>query len=591
MATVRSESRQGLSTVTVVFREGSEPYRARQIVAEALAEIGSSLPAGAGAPKVSPLTSSTMDLLKVGFTSERLTPAQLRDLVQWKVRPRLLAVPGVARATVFGGEVRRLEVRVRPADLAARDLGVGDVVSAVRAATGVSGAGYIDAPEQRVLVETSGQARGASELAAAPLAAVAGTIPARIGEVADVVEGPGPINGDALIMGRPGVLVSMSSQYGANTLDATHAVEAAMRELAPALHAQGVKVEAGLHRPANFIGSALGGIGDDLVIGAVLIAVVLLLFLRDVRTAAISFLSIPLALLTAVVVLERLGGTVNTMTLGGLAVALGVVVDDAVIDVENIVRRLRERPPEVDVRRVILDAAVEVRAPVVYATAMLALALSPVLLLHGLQGAFFSPLAGAFIVATLASLAVAVLVTPPLALLLLSRARLHAEPRAVLRLKDAHGALLRRTLAAPRLAVAAAAASLLVTVGGFALFPQELLPSFREGHYVLGVSGPPGTSLAVMRDYGVRISRDLLAIDGVGTVEQQLGRSEGGEDAFGTERTEFHVELRPHLSAGRQEAVEHRIHEVLDGYPACRRRSSPSSATASASRSRARPPP
>ena len=567
VATVRSESQQGLSTVSVIFREGAEPYRARQIVAEALSAIGASLPAGAGPPKVSPLTSSTMDLLKVGFTSTKLTPMQLRELVQWTVRPRLLSVSGVARATVYGGEVRRLEVRVRPSDLAARDLGVADVLAAVKSATGVSGAGFIDTPEQRILVEAQGQPGGASDLAAAPLAPVSGSAPVRIGDVADVVDGAGPITGDALIMGRPGVLVSMSSQYGANTLEATQAVEAALRELEPALKAQSVAIAWGLHRPANFISSALGGIGEDLAIGAGLIAVVLFLFLRDLRTVLIAFVSIPLALLTAVVVIDRLGGTVNTMTLGGLAVALGVVVDDGVIDTENIVRRLRTRAPHASVVDTILAAAVEVRAPVVYATVMLALVLLPVLLLHGLQGAFFAPLAGAFIIATLASLAVAILVTPPLSLLLLSRARLHEEPRVLTRMKDVHARVLGRALGAPGLAVGAAALSLVVAVSGFALFKQELLPAFREGHFVLGVAGPPGTSLAVMRDYGQRISHDLLTIDGVQTVEQQLGRSEGGEDAFGTEKTEFHVELRPKLSGQAQDAVQERIHKVLDAYP------------------------
>lgn len=567
VATVRSESQQGLSIVVVVFREGAEPYRARQVVAEALSQIGASLPAGTGPPKVTPLTSSTMDLLKVGFTSDKLTPMQLRELVQWTIRPRLLSVPGVARATVYGGEVRRLEVRVRPRNLAARDLGVGDVLAAVKTATGVSGAGLIDTPEQRILIEAQGQPHGASDLAAAPLTALNGSVPVRIGDVADVVDGPAPVTGAALINGRPGVLVSMSSQYGANTLEATHAVEAALRELEPALKAQGVAINGGLHRPANFISSALGGIGEDLVIGALLIAVVLFLFLRDLRTVLIAFLSIPLALLTAVVVLDRLGGTVNTMTLGGLAVALGVVVDDGVIDTENIVRRLRTRPEGANVVDVILAAAVEVRAPVVYATLMLAMVLLPVLLLHGLQGAFFSPLAAAFIIATLASLAVAILVTPVLSLLLLNGARLRDEPRLLTRLKDGHARLLGRALGAPWLAVGAAVVSLAVAGAGLALFKQELLPTFREGHYVLGVAGPPGTSLAVMRDYGGRISRDLLAIDGVQSVEQQLGRSEGGEDAFGTERTEFHVELRPKLSAKAQDVVGERIHKVLDGYP------------------------
>jgi CzcA family heavy metal efflux pump len=566
VASVRSESQAGISVVTVIFSEGSDPYRARQVVSEALSEIGG-LPSGAQAPKVSPLTSSTMDLLKIGFTSDKLSPMQLRDLVQWTIRPRILSAAGVARATVYGGEVRRLEVRVRPADLAARDLGLSDVLAAVKASTGVTGGGYIDTPQQRILIEPRGQATTAADIAAAPLPSVAGAAPASIGDVAEVVDGAGPLNGDATIMGKPGVLLSISSQYGANTLEATHAVEAALAELEPSLKAQGVSVNKGLHRPANFISSALNGIADDLAIGAVLIAVVLFVFMRDLRTVAIAFVSIPLALLAAVIVLDRMGSTINTMTLGGLAVALGVVVDDAVIGTENIVRRLRAAQPGASPAEVILGASVEVRAPVIYATLMLALVLLPVLLLHGLQGAFFSPLAAAFIIATLASLAVAVLVTPPLALLLLKGARLHDEPGVLIRTKDWHERMLRHAVARPGWALGAVAIATVATVAGFMLFNSELLPSFREGHFVLGVQGPPGTSLSVMRDYGQRITKDLLEIDGIADAEQQIGRAEGGEDTWGTERSEFHVELKPGLSGARQDEIQAAIHKVLDSYP------------------------
>ena len=566
VAAVRSESISGLSVVKVIFAEGSDPYRARQVVSEAISEIGG-LPAGVSAPKVTPLTSSTMDLLKIGFTSDRLSPMELRDLVQWTVRPRLLSAAGVARATIYGGQVRRLEVRVRPSDLAARDLSLSDVLAAVKASTGVSGGGYIDTPQQRILIEPRGQATTAADVAAAPLPSVAGAAPASIGDVAEVVDGAGPLNGEALIMGKPGVLLSMSSQYGANTLQATHAVEAALAELEPALRARGVTVNKDLHRPANFISSALKGIADDLAIGAVLIALVLFLFMRDLRTVAIAFVSIPLALLTAVIVLDRMGSTINTMTLGGLAVALGVVVDDAVIGTENIVRRLRTAAPGAKVSDVILHASVEVRAPVIYATLMLALVLLPVLLLHGLQGAFFSPLAAAFIIATLASLGVAIVVTPPLALLLLNKARLHDEPGVLVRTKDWHQGLLARAIARPRWAVGATVVATAATVAGFLLFNSELLPSFREGHFVLAVQGPPGTSLAVMRDYGQRITKDLLVINGVKSAEQQIGRAEGGEDPFGTERSEFHVELKPGLSGKRQDEIQAGIHKVLDSYP------------------------
>jgi CzcA family heavy metal efflux pump len=566
VTSVRSESITGLSIVQVIFAEGSDPYRARQVVSEAVAETTASLPQGVKAPAVAPLTSSTMDLLKVGFTSEKLSPMDLRTLVDTVIRPRLLATPGVARATVYGGQIRRLEVRVRPDQLAARGLAFSDIINAVKASTGVSGGGFIDTDQQRILVTPSGQAKTAAEVAAAPIPTSDGSI-IHIGDVAEVRDGPAPLNGDALVMGKPGVMVSMSSQYGANTLRATQAVEAALSELKPSLDAQGVVLTGGLHRPANFIQTALSGIADDLAIGAVLIAVVLFAFMRDIRTVLVSFISIPLSLLAAIIVMNALGWTINTMTLGGLAVALGVVVDDAVIDVENIVRRLREAPDGAAPEDTILHASLEVRAPVIYATLVVAFVLLPVLMLHGLQGSFFSPLAASFILATLASLAVAVVVTPPLTLLLLRKARIHGEAAVLTRAKDWHDRMLARICGYPRLAVVGAVVAMIATGLGFALFNNELLPAFKESHFVLGVTGPPGTSLGAMRNYGEAITKDLLAIPGVQSAEQQIGRAEGGEDTWGTNKSEFHVELKPNLKAAAQDRIEKSIHDVLGDYP------------------------
>jgi len=562
---VRSDSIQGLSIVNVVFKDGADPYRARQIVTEALADA--QLPTGVGAPVVAPLTSSTMDLLNIGFVSDKLDPKALRDLAQWTIRPRLLAVPGVARAIVFGGEVRRIEVRVDPAALAARDLSLDDVLKAAQTSSTLSGGGFIDTSEQRILVVPKAQAASPADIAATVIPNSGGAV-VHIGDVAQVTDAPAPDFGDAVVMGRPGVLISTASQYGSNTLKVTRDVEAALHELEPALKAQGVTMYASnLHRPANFIETALSGITEDLVIGAVLIAIILFLFMGNLKTVLISFVSIPLSLMTAVMVMNGLGMSINTMTLGGLAVALGVVVDDAVIDVENIVRRLRERKPEDNILQVILHASVEVRAPVIYATLVVALILVPVLAMHGLQGAFFAPLALAFILATLVSLAVAILVTPALSLLFLKDTRLHKEAAPLRALKDWHEGVVSRVSQHPMPLIVIAAVASLVAAAGFAVFNSELLPSFREGHFVIAATSPPGTSLGVTRRYGISISKDLLAIDGVAGIEQQIGRAEGGEDTVGPEHSEFQLELKPHLTAARQDAIEKKIHEVLDGYP------------------------
>ena len=563
VTTVRSESIQGLSVINVVFVEGSEPYRARQIVAEAVSEAAGRLPAGVQPPRLGPLTSSTMDLLKIGFVGGR-DPRALRDLVRWTVVPRLLATPGVTRAIVFGGEQRRIEVRVRPADLIARNIAIGDIEAAVRAATTVRGGGFAETANQRILVEPTAGTPTARSLAQAVLPLGAG-LPVRLADIADVVDAETPKTGDALIMGKPGVLVGLASQYGANTLATTLKVEAALAELRPSIEAQGITIYPSLHRPANFIETALAGIRLDLLIGAGLIAFVLLVFLRDLRVAFIAFASIPLSLLAALIVLDRTGQTINTMTLGGLAVALGVVIDDAIVGVENIVRRLRDAPAGSGRAAIIEDASVEVRAPVVYATYVLALTIAPILFLTGLQGSFFGPLAWAFLLATLASLVVAITVAPALALLLLRNVRLHDEPRYVTWLKHAHARLLAPICRYPRFAVGATvavgvlAALMLTTFGG------ELLPAFRERHYVLQVNGPVGASIPWMKDLGRRITHDLLAIPGITTVEQQIGRAEAGEDTFPPHRSEFHVELGRVGGASEDKVLED-IRGVLSRY-------------------------
>ncbi|MBY0508866.1 MAG: efflux RND transporter permease subunit [Rhodospirillaceae bacterium] len=563
VATVRSKSIQGLSVIDVTFRAGESPYQARQVVAERIAQATARLPAGIGAPTLSPLTSSTMDLLKIGLVSEKLSPAELRDYAQWTLKPRLLSTAGVARINIFGGDLDRIEIRTRIADLIARNLTLRDVTTAVQSATLIRGGGYADTSSQRILIEPRGSAFAASDLATAVVAPSTAS-PVRLSDVADVLNAASPKFGDALVMGRPGVLLALSTQYGANTLTVTRDVEAALAELSPSMEAKGIAVYPALHRPANFIETALEGVRNDLLIGAFLIFIVLSAFTRDWRIALVAFVSIPFSLLAAIIVFDIFGTTVNTMILGGLAVALGVVIDDAVIGAENILRRLREHRTR-DVRDVILDAVIEVRAPVVYATLILTLTMAPVLFLSGLQGAFFSPLALSFVLAIFASLIVAVTLTPALALLLLGKTTAPQEPKFIHAIKSIHGRQIERIMERPKECLAATLTLSVLALGAFAAFGGELLPAFRERHYVLSVAGPSGASIEWMKSVGVRMSSDLLAIPGIATVEQQIGRAEAGEDTFPPNASEYHVELDKVSGTG-EERILRDIRAVLASY-------------------------
>jgi len=380
---IRSESIQGLSIVTANFREGTDIYRARQLLSEQLADVASKLPDGVSPPRLAPLTSSTMDLLKVGLLSDRLSPSELRAFAEWTIAPRLRAAPGVSSVTLFGGDVRELHVELDPERLAQADVSLEEVLDAARQSTGVRGAGFVETPAQRVLIETKGQAPTPAELAATVVRWRDGR-PVTLGDVARVVEGAGVKFGDCLIQGKPGVLVKTLSQFGANTLDATRAVEAVLAELEPAIRAAGIEIFPRIHRPANFIETAVSSLAHSLLIGAALVAAVLVLFLLDLKAAFISLTAIPLSLLTAVIVLRRLGLSLDTMTLGGLAIALGEVVDDAIIDVENISRRLREKADGRSLFQVVLDASLEVRGSVIYATCVVVLVFIPVVTMSGL---------------------------------------------------------------------------------------------------------------------------------------------------------------------------------------------------------------
>jgi CzcA family heavy metal efflux pump len=569
LATIRSQSIPGLSVIDIQFADNIDLYNARQGISERLAELGSSLPLGVGTPKLSPLTSSTMDLLLIGLVSDKLDPFALRDQADWVMKPALLAVPGVAHVIVYGGEVRQIQIQPDLARMTSYGFTLTDLADAARAALALKGAGFIDTAHQRILLQTPVPAPDPAAIANAVLT-VRDRTPITIGDIATVTQGAALKSGDALIQGRPGVLLSLASQYGANTLEVTRAVEAALAQLKPALNAQGVTIYPALHRPANFIEQALNSLEQSLVIAAILILAVLFLFLRDWRSALITFLAIPLSLLAATAVLERMGQTLNTMTLGGFAVALGVLVDDAIIGIENVLRRLGEnaaRPDPLPRLIVIRDATLEVRGPVIYATLVVIAVFLPELFSTSVQGHFVGPLALAFILAVLASLGVALTAAPALSGLLLAAGDYRPDTGWIERLKNWQWRSIGFVHDNFRAVMAVLAVLTVAAIAVLPFLPSSFMPDFKENHFVLQVNAStPGVSLAAMRRLGERISARMLALPYVATVSQQLGRAELGEDTNGTHETEFHVELKPGADVD-QNAAEDALRNIVTSYP------------------------
>ena len=544
---LRSGSVQGLSVITVVFRPSSDIYLDRQVVGERLSTLAGRLPTGIHTPVMTPLTSSTSIVMAIGLTWPGHPLMDLTTVADWTVKQRLLAVPGVAKIAIYGEEPRQIQLQFIPEKLIQFGLTVDDVIAAAREATGIRGSGFVDTPNQRIVIQTEGQSITADQLSKAVLFHRNGAN-VTLGDIGHVVDAPAPPIGAASIRGQRGLMLMVSSQYGANTLEVTRGLDQGLAELGPALSRQGIIMYPDVFRPADFIETALHNVRSSLLIGAALIVVVLFLFLFNLRTAAISCTAIPLSLLAAVIVLEKLGFSLNTMTLGGLAIAIGEVVDDAVIDVENIYRRLRENRASESPRpvfRVVFDASIEVRSAVVYATFAVILVFFPVLTMSGLAGRIFAPLGTAYILAILASLGVALTVTPALCFPLLGNRELPPqEPPVVHWSKAGYRKLLLEVEQSPRLVIVAVTVVIILGVAILPFLEGSFLPTLQEGNLTVHMTAVPGTSIGTSLRLGDQVTQALLKIPGVRSVAQRVGRAELGDDTSGTHSSEFEVSFK-----------------------------------------------
>ena len=565
---IKSKSLQGLSVVTITFTGATDVLRARQLAGERLSTVAASLPRGVKLPAMLPLTSSTSVALVIGLTSPSRSSMDVHDLAEWTLKPHLLGLPGVADVVVFGGDIRQFQVQVDPQRLVQYGLSLQEVVDAARRSTGVRGAGFLEGANQRIVISTEGQIRTAEQLARIPVVSHSG-VNIRLGDVAAVRVAPAPAVGAASINGQPGVMLIVESQYGADPLHVTESVERALDGLEPILASEHVTLHPDVFRPANFIVAAIDHLRNALLIGGVLVVAVLFLVLLNARTAFISATAIPLSLLTAAIVLHWLGVSLNTMTLGGLAIALGEVVDDAIVDVENIFRRLRENSALEKPRSpgsVVLAASLEVRSAVVYATFIVVLVFLPVLTLSGVAGKLFAPLGTAYILAVLASLGVALTLTPALAFVLLGKATL---PTGDSRFVGAVKSRYRRWVSAVQhrstlvmvvvVVLCVAALSAVPFLGG------SFIPSLKEGHFTVHVAVAPGASLQESMRIGAGISAALAKVPGVRLVAQRAGRASDVVDPVGVNVSEFEVDLKPMSGADQSRALEN-IRKTLDGF-------------------------
>src|SRR5687768_9159032 len=547
---VRSATAVGVGVVWVEFDWGTDIYIARQLVAEKLALVSGTLPPQVERPVLAPISSIMGEILFFALSSDTVDPLTMRTVADTMVRRRLLAVPGVSQVTPIGGAERQFQVIARPDALRANGVSLTELLEAVRGASENASAGiYTEGPQEYVL-QAVGRVRSAEEIGES-VVAMRGTRSVLIRDVADVQEGAALKRGDGSRNGHPAVIIGVQKQPGANTIDVTRRLDIELDALQRDLP-DGLTVDRRIFRQADFIEVAVNNVIEALRDGGILVIAVVLIFLANLRAAAITLTAMPLSLAAAVVVLRASGATINTMTLGGLAIAIGALVDDAIVDVENVVRRLRENAARPEPERqpasvVVRDATLEIRSSIVFATVIIVLVFLPIFGLSGVEGRLLTPLAFAYIVALLASLAVAIVVTPALCYAFLPRAssitRGH-DGWLSRSLKARFARVLPYALDRPALVTGAAAVLLIGAVAATTRFGTAFLPVFHEGSLTISVNTLPGTSLAKSDEIGTRVERILLAQREVFATARRTGRAELDEHVQGVEAAEIDVGLR-----------------------------------------------
>lgn len=573
---MRSKSVPDLSAIVLIFDPGTDLMRARQLVTERVGTVAQSLPTWAAPPYIMPPLSSTSRVMKIGLSSKTVSLIDMSMISYWKIRARLLRVPGVANVAIWGERLRMLQVQAEPDKMRAHQVSLDQVMEAtadaldaglLRFSDGavIGHGGFIETPNQRLGIRHVLSIASSTDLGKVPVEARDGKT-LRLSDVATIVEDHQPLIGDAVINDGPGLLLIVEKFPWANTLDVTVGVEEALEKMRPGL--AGIEIDSQIFRPATFIELAVRNLTTALLIGCLLVFLVLAAFLFEWRTAVISLLAIPLSLMAAALVLYWRDATINTMVLAGFVIAVGVVVDDAIIDVENIVRRLRQHRragSSKSTASVILEASLEVRSAIVFATLIDVVALLPIFFMEGLSGAFFRPLAISYGLAVMASMLVALTVTPALGLLLLSNAPIEKRDSPLVGwLQRGYERILSGIVARPRRAYVTVA---LIAAAGVWVVPklgQSLLPSFKERDFLMHWLTKPGTSHPEMYRITTQASVELRAVPGVRNFGAHIGQAFLADEVVGVDFGENWISVDPAVD---YDATLHSIQQVVDGYP------------------------
>ncbi|HYG55261.1 MAG TPA: efflux RND transporter permease subunit [Burkholderiales bacterium] len=575
---IRSASVQGLSQIVLLFKMGTDLLDARQRVQERMDLAIAELPQSSGMPIILQPLSATSRVMKIGLTSKVHDMMDLSMIAYWTIKFKLMSVPGIANVPIWGERIKSLQVQIDPDKLREHNVTMDEVMETASDALDFSLLRYtrhaktridgmLDTPNQRLVLHFESSVLGPKELAEVPLALKRKRADGpRIKDIATVTWDTWPMIGDAVINDGPGLMMIVEKLPWANTLEVTRGVEKALAELKPGL--PGIEIDSTIFRPATFIEASMENLTMALIIGAILVVLVLGAFLYEWRVALISVIAIPLSLAAAGLVLYFYGVTINTMVLAGFIVALGSVVDDAIIDVENIVRRLREArlagSPK-STARIIYEASMEVRPPILQATIIIVLAVAPVFFMGGLAGAFFEPLAAAFMLAMLASMVVALTVTPALSLMLLNNAAIEQrESPLVPWLKRHYIRVLEKVVAAPRGVLAGSAVVVLLGIGVWPFLGHGLLPEFKERDFLMHWVPAEGTSHPETVRITTLSCRELLTIEGVRNCGSHIGRAVGGDEPYGVNFTENWISVDPKVDYDKTRA---KVEETVDGYP------------------------